>query len=45
MSDVTDTMLNLWVFAFVALVIWLILKPAAGLKKTNTSSDNPQKHQ
>ncbi|MGI9425288.1 MAG: hypothetical protein ACR2PA_18990 [Hyphomicrobiaceae bacterium] len=32
MSDPTDTILNLWVFAFLGLVIWLLIKPARGLE-------------
>ena len=33
MSDYPDTVLNLWVFAFIALAIWLALKPASGLEE------------
>ena len=32
MSDFTDTMLNVTVFAFIGLAIWLVLKPAPGLE-------------
>ncbi len=31
MSNYTDTMLNLGVFIFIGVMIWLALKPAAGL--------------
>ncbi|MEM6499779.1 MAG: hypothetical protein AAF709_24090 [Pseudomonadota bacterium] len=33
MSDVTDTMLNLTVFVFIGIAIWLALKPASGLEE------------
>ena len=32
MGDVTDTILNLWVFVFLAVIVWLAVKPAAGLE-------------
>ena len=31
MSDLTDTILNLSVFAFLGVVVWLLIKPAKGL--------------
>lgn len=32
MSNYTDTMLNLGVFIFIGVMIWLALKPATGLE-------------
>ena len=32
MSDLTDTILNLSVFAFLGVVVWLLIKPAKGLE-------------
>ena len=32
MSDLTDTILNLSVFAFLGVVVWLFIKPAKGLE-------------
>ena len=39
MSDYSDTLLNLWVFAFLGLVIWLAIKPAAGLDERAKRDD------
>jgi len=32
MSDLTDTILNLSIFAFLGVVVWLLVKPAKGLE-------------
>ncbi len=39
MSDLTDTILNLWVFAFLGVVVWLLLKPARGLEMRERRKD------
>jgi len=33
MSNFTDTMLNVTVFAFIGVAIWLALRPARGLEQ------------
>jgi hypothetical protein len=30
MSNLVDTLLNIWVFVFIGLLIWLYLKPGGG---------------
>ena len=42
MSDPTDTLLNLSVFAFFGVVVWLIVKPAKGLE-ARQSHEQPRK--
>ena len=40
MSDFTDTMLNVTVFLFIGLAIWLALKPATGLENRKRDSED-----
>ena len=40
MSDYTDTVLNLWVFAFIGVAIWLALKPAPGLETRKRKTED-----
>ncbi|MEM7751084.1 MAG: hypothetical protein AAF346_22720 [Pseudomonadota bacterium] len=40
MSDVTDTMLNLTVFVFIGVAIWLALKPATGLEQRSGKAED-----
>ena len=42
MSDLTDTLLNLSVFAFFGVVVWLIVKPAKGLEARQSGSSGPE---
>ena len=44
MSDYTDTMLNLWVFLFIAVAIWLAIKPATGLDTRNRQTGAQRRH-
>ncbi len=40
MNDPTDTVLNLWVFAFLGLVLWLLIKPAKGLEARRENEES-----
>ena len=43
MSDLTDTLLNLSVFAFFGVVVWLIAKPAKGLEARQSHEQPPKR--